>query len=121
MKHLKLFNDAASYEVWKNSEEYVLPNVSFVVENTCVMLNPNASPASPNLVCVYDVTDISQETRILGSYGLAHVTNMIVDGVEMKAETYYQFDTVGNHIVEFVLYDPTKIGYDTFSYCSELT
>lgn len=29
MKHLKLFNDTASYEAWKNSEDYILPNVSY--------------------------------------------------------------------------------------------
>lgn len=55
------------------------------------------------------------------NYDLAHVTNMIVDGVEMKAEAYYQFDTVGNHVVEFVLYDPTIIGDYAFQNCSGLT
>ena len=29
MKYLKSFNDTASYEAWKNSEDYVLPNVSY--------------------------------------------------------------------------------------------
>ena len=57
---------------------------------------------------------------ILNNNGLAHVTNMIVDGVEMEAKSYYQFDTVGNHVVEFVLYDPTNIG-NAFSYCTGLT
>ena len=28
-KYLKLFNDSASYEAWKLSEDYVLPNVSY--------------------------------------------------------------------------------------------
>ena len=36
MKYLKLFNDAASYEAWKNSEEYVLPNVIFSEETGVV-------------------------------------------------------------------------------------
>ena len=33
MKHLKLFNDTASYEAWKNGEDYVNPAVSYVEEN----------------------------------------------------------------------------------------
>jgi hypothetical protein len=44
MKHLKLFNDATSYEAWKNSEEFVLPNVSFVVETNIVGFEPYIPP-----------------------------------------------------------------------------
>lgn len=40
MKHLKLFNDTVSYETWKNSEGFVLPNVSYVVENNSVSYEP---------------------------------------------------------------------------------
>jgi hypothetical protein len=39
MKHLKLFNDSASYDTWKNSEDYVTPNVSYVVEGNFVDYN----------------------------------------------------------------------------------
>ena len=121
MKYLKYFEEASAYEAYKNGSDYVLPNISFVEETVDVKFNPYTAPASPNVVCTYNVTDISQETRILSDNGLAHVTNMIVDGVEMEAETYYQFDTVGNHVVEFVLYDPTSIGNDAFYRCSGLT
>ena len=37
MKHLKLFDDAASYEVWKNGEDYVTPSVSYVEENNTII------------------------------------------------------------------------------------
>ena len=37
MKHLKLFDDAASYEVWKNGEDYVTPSVSYVEENDTII------------------------------------------------------------------------------------
>lgn len=36
MKHLKLFNDAASYEVWKNGEDYVTPSVSYLEKNDTI-------------------------------------------------------------------------------------
>lgn len=107
MKHLKLFNDTASYEVWKRSEDYVLPNVVFS-EETGVIYNPYVAPASPNLVCVYDVTDISYRTQLIGRYAGVAYTSMIVDGVEMDFEYNYQFETVGLHIVEFVLDEEYK-------------
>lgn len=121
MKYLKYFTNESDYQTFKDSEDYVLPNVSYVENSDIVMYNPYVEPASPNLVCTYNVTDISQETQILASYGLGCVTNMIINGVEMEAETYYQFGTVGNHVVEFVLDDPTIIGIDAFSDCSSLT
>ena len=37
MKHLKLFDNAASYEVWKNGEDYVTPSVSYVEENNTII------------------------------------------------------------------------------------
>jgi hypothetical protein len=40
MKHLKLFNDTVSYETWKNSEGFVLPNVSYIIEGNTVSYNP---------------------------------------------------------------------------------
>ena len=46
MKHLKLFNDAVSYEAWKNSEDYVLPNVSYVEDNNIVYYNPGSGSSS---------------------------------------------------------------------------
>ena len=113
MKYLKLFNDAASYEAWKNSEDYVLPNVVFS-EKTGVVYDPYVAPASPNVVCVYNVTDISQETMLIGSYGFSAFDSMIVDGIETDVDQYYQFDRTGLHTVEFVLSNTTVLTEHTF-------
>ena len=102
MKYLKLFNDAASYDAWKNSEEYVLPNVVFSKETGVVYYAAYVAQSSPNLVCVYDIVDISRETPIMSGYGTYAYTGMIVDGVEMDVDAYHQFDTVGLHTIEFV-------------------
>ena len=101
MKHLKLFNDVASYEAWKNSEEYVTPNVVFS-EETRVIYTPYVAPVSPNLVLIFNVTDTSQETKVMHDYAGRAFTSMIVDGVETDFDYYYQFNTIGKHKVEFV-------------------
>ena len=66
------------------------------------------TPSSPNLVCVYDIVDVSRETRIMSSYASGAYTSMIVDGVEMDFDCYYQFDTEGLHTVEFVFDEEYK-------------
>lgn len=101
MKHLKLFNDAASYEAWKNSEECVLPNVSYTDDGN-LYYNAYVAPVSPNLVLTFDVTDVSQETKVMHDYAGGAFTSMIVDGVETEFDYYYQFNTIGEHTVEFV-------------------
>ena len=121
MKYLKKFNQASEYEAFKVGDGYVTPNVSYVEEINCVNYEPYVAPASPSVVCTYNVTDISQKTKILNESCLSYVTNMIVDGFEMDIDCYYQFDTVGNHVVEFVLCDPTIIGNSAFASCSGLT
>ena len=64
-KYLKLFNDTASYEAWKNGEDYVLPNVSYT-ESGDLYYNAYVAPASPNIVVVYNVTDATREYTLAG-------------------------------------------------------
>lgn len=121
MKHLKYFETEAEYNAYKNGSDFVLPNVSYIEEIDGLMFNADVAPASPNVVCTYNVTDISRETQILSSYGLPYMTSMIVAGVETDVDNYYQFDIIGNNVVEFVLDDPTRIGVDSLRDCSSLT
>lgn len=57
MKHLKLFNDAASYEVWKNGEDYVAPNVSYVEENGTIFYEAEEEFTEDELLYYYDGTN----------------------------------------------------------------
>ena len=40
MKYLKYFEDASAYEAYKNGSDFILPNVSYVVDNNQVKFNP---------------------------------------------------------------------------------
>lgn len=114
MKYLKYFTNASDYQAFKESEDYILPNVSYVENSDVVMYGPYVEPASPNVVCVYNITDISQDTMLMGSYGLSAFDSMIVDGIETDVDQYYQFDRTGLHTVEFVLSDPTILTEHAF-------
>ncbi len=56
MKHLKLFNDTASYEAWKNGEDYVNPAVSYVEENDTVFFEAEDTFTENELLYYYDGT-----------------------------------------------------------------
>ncbi len=57
MKHLKLFNDATSYEVWKNGEDYVTPNISYVEENDTIFYESEEEFTEDELLYYYDGTN----------------------------------------------------------------
>lgn len=42
-KYLKLFQNVSDYETYKNGEEFLLPNVSFIVNEETVHFNPDMS------------------------------------------------------------------------------
>lgn len=58
MKHLKLFNDTASYEAWKNGEDYVNPAVSYVEENDTVFFEAEDTFTEDELLYYYDGTNV---------------------------------------------------------------
>lgn len=122
MKHIKFFENITQYESYKNGSDFVLPNVSYVEELKGISFNPNVEPSSPNLVCVYDITNTSGKIQIMASYGGYAYTAMIVDGVEMDFDCYYQFDTEGLHTVEFIFDEEykTELPSQGFDYVTQL-
>lgn len=57
MKHLKLFNDAASYEVWKNGEDYVTPSISYLEENDTIFYEAEEEFTEDELLYYFDGTN----------------------------------------------------------------
>ena len=64
MKHLKLFDNAASYEVWKNGEDYVTPNISYVEENDTIFYESEEEFTEDELLYYYDGTDIKYRINL---------------------------------------------------------
>lgn len=46
MKYLKYFTNESDYQTFKDSEEYITPNVSYVEEINGVKFNPNVTSVS---------------------------------------------------------------------------
>jgi hypothetical protein len=59
MKYLKYFKEASEYEAFKNGGDFILPNVSYVVDGSEVKFNPNAKPL------VYNMVDLGLPSGIL--------------------------------------------------------
>lgn len=51
MKYLKYLQTANDFELFKNSEDYILPNVSYVVETEDVSFEPYVAPPPPISLC----------------------------------------------------------------------
>ena len=59
MKYLKKFNQASEYEVFKESEDFITPNVSYIVDGSEVKFGPAVKPL------VYNMVDLGLPSGIL--------------------------------------------------------
>ena len=53
-KYLKLFQEAAEYEQFKNSKDYILPNVSWIVSDRTIHLAPRPKPTNVGDIAYWD-------------------------------------------------------------------
>ena len=119
MKYLKKFNTTTEYDQFKSGSDYVLPNVSYVVENAVVKFNPKQK----NIIkCTYNVV-ANKSVRLCRTTDASphSFSNMSVDGVPLNINSIdlnnYVFETSGLHIVEFELQDSE---IKSFNGCSDL-
>jgi hypothetical protein len=117
-KYLKLFEQDADYHAFKETEDYILPNVSYAIDTNIVYYNPYFEGNSNVLKVVYNSFNTSDSGMRYCSNGNNFKT-MKIDGVEIELENLqnYYFNTVGTHVVEFTLIDETTMYDGTFSDC----
>ena len=113
MNNLKKFQTQAEY----TAATLYYPAVSWVVEGDYVYFDKSApTPTFSGLTVYYNITSTSQPTELFnggggsgsgsgsGSGG-ALPSAMIIDGTEVEVAATYQFDTVGEHIVNYSFAD----------------
>ncbi len=133
-KYIKLFSTHTEYTSYIE-DDVLKPNISYCEDNHDVYYNPY-----PRVIVKFNVTDISSPTHILCNYssGISSILSKISlievdDIVQESVSNTYQFDTIGEHTIKYILTDPasmpyyrtTKYGimyyYGMFYHCYQLT
>lgn len=108
----------SDYSYWMKTYDYYLGYYNWTIEYFYLH-----EVQETRVVCTYNVTDITNSTQLYNQPTNQPTTFalMEVDGILLDSATNYTFNTIGNHIVEFVLDDPTTINNGTFNRCTSLT
>ena len=114
MKYLKYLQTTNDFESFKNSEDYILPNVSYVVGSNEVKYNP-ALFESKTIICTYIIDEQYVNTPVklinnANTVGWTDEYEFIIDGVKI---TYNEED--GTYSDENILWDDNGCIVYTFS------
>ena len=117
--YLKKFSEHSDYNIYINSQDKVLPNVSYCENENEMHYNPWVET---RVIAKFNITNTSSATTICYSSATSNFTEIEIDGVvQPSVVSSYTFDTTGEHTVKYTLADPTQIGNIAFYYCENLT
>lgn len=98
MKHLKLFNDTTSYEAFKGSSDFVLPNVSHVTNQRQTLYHELKKEKPIVLKAKYNATS----DNLVAFTGASNIKSLKVNGTSIKIEPIKNenitFDVLGENI-----------------------
>lgn len=81
----------------------------------------NEEVISPyDITSKFNVTSTTSPTKLCDSSATSSFTEMYVDGVQIDVASGYTFNTTGEHTVNYVLADKTKIVDSSFQDCQNL-
>lgn len=95
MKYLKLFNDAASYEVFKGSSDFVLPNVSHITNQRQTLYHNIKKEKPIVLTAKYNTADGVNNRMLCYNFNDGNIKSLKIDGNTV------QFDPEVNHSSNF--------------------
>lgn len=81
-KYLKLFNNKNDYNEFIDSSDYVLPNVSYIMELGDVKFNPDTEPAEPEVpsdICVTMKFEATEDNLLAFEYADCNLIGITVD------------------------------------------
>ena len=73
-----------------------------------------------DITSTFNVTSTTSPTQLCYSSAISYFTEMYVDGVQIDVTSGYTFSTTGEHTVNYMLADKTKIGDNSFNICRNL-
>ena len=112
MKYLKLFNYTTTYEIWKNGEDYVIPNVSYVEENDTIFYEAEEEFTEDELLYYYDGTHTRYKINLTtlkverNYYGISEEdANMDENGnIVINLDAGYKFIPGGPGVGSSIMY-----------------
>lgn len=133
MKHIKLFDTHEDYLEYINSSDKIIPNISCCNQENHIHFNK----LNTTVIAKFNIINTNFGTRIYGyqdeplqDYILLSGSDIFqsikVDGELISIEELdenkgkFQFDTTGEHIVEYVFKDTKSIADGAFQYCERL-
>ena len=117
MKYIKTFNHSSEYEIFVNSNDLLLPNVSYVKETEFVGFHPYVPPPpplpEPTVIATYNA---ESPYGMLALNSTTGVKQLFVDDVEINNfGSNYSFETEGEHTVKIILDENATIAPYLFS------
>ena len=117
MYNIKLFDLHSDYETYINSEDKILPNLSYCKDQNDTHLNE----IDNRVIATFNITDTTINTNILYFGVKSKIVKIEIDDVELPTVTEkYKFDTTGIHTIKYTLKDPTVLEKEFFVDCPKL-
>lgn len=125
MKYIKTFTDHREYTRYKDSDEYITPNLSYCIQQNEAHFEKYTEPEDTRIIATFTVVKDLVDVQIVGSgrggVATSNILEMEIDGVvQSDILTHYDFEQ-GEHVVKYTLKDNTKTSTDLFSGCALLT
>ena len=122
----KWFNTHNEYEIYKNGQNYILPNVSICFNDLDVHYDPYKDP---RFIATFNITDVSSPSIIAGKapwVSTPWFTDVEIDGEIISNEDIimdnvnikYQFNNTGKHTVKFSFNNQEMTTLDSFAFYS---
>ena len=119
-EYIKLFQTHSQYETYKNSTDYITPNVSYCEQQDEVHYDPYIPPVV--VLTKYNITDTSNATNIMGNTAASLFSEVEIDGVKQQnITTTYTFNTTGEHTIKYTFVSSDTIGDTAFRQCAQMT
>lgn len=117
MKHLKLFENTQSYDNFKNGDDFILPNVSYILEGSKLFYNPYLDLRNGTIYATFNATS----DNMVAIYDMSNVKSLIVDDKEISFDIT-ESSTIINIIGENItMNDDMQSGTFPEEYCYMLS
>lgn len=104
MKYLKLFGNNNDYTSFKDSSDWILPNVSLIYDTLKKKMayHEKLKETPYRIICVFNTSSANQELALVYKNLLNDISAMRIDGKLFKIPVAsYVFETPGKHVVEY--------------------